>query len=381
MKKKHLLIVATTIIATLFQGCSEAMDSEPMDSTGANEGNSTQVESGKLTAGEWDDLEHWDFWQDLLTKEDFKKMPDYWEWYTNNRIDVKTLKNGAAACNVTVKLINSEEKTIWETRSDNNGMAYLWYSPFQKSDNIDVNKFSIVANNTDTIKNFEIYDEVNEIELTSNIAPTERIEIAFMVDATGSMGDEIAFLQKDLEDVLNKTKVKHNKYELRTAAVFYRDKEDEYLVKKEQFSNNIDNTISYINKQEAFGGGDWEEAVDKAIETSVNELEWSASSRTRILFMLLDAPPHYTHENIVAIHNSIKKAAEIGIRVIPISSSGIDVNTEFLLRDMAITTGGTYVFLTNDSGIGGDHIEPSIGEYQVELLNDLMLRVIDEYIR
>lgn len=46
---------------------------------------------------------------------------------------------------------------------------------------------------------------------------------------------------------------------------------------------------------------------------------------------------------------------------------------------MAIFTDGTYVFITNHSGIGNEHIEPTIGEYQVELLNELIVRLIGEY--
>jgi len=46
---------------------------------------------------------------------------------------------------------------------------------------------------------------------------------------------------------------------------------------------------------------------------------------------------------------------------------------------MAIATNGTYVFVTDDSGIGNDHIEPTVGEYQVEFLNDLMVRLVTKY--
>ena len=69
-------------------------------------------------------------------------------------------------------------------------------------------------------------------------------------------------------------------------------------------------------------------------------------------------------------------AAERGVRIVPLAASGVDKELEFLLRFTAIATGGTYTFLTNDSGIGGNHVEPTIGEYQVEILNDLLVRVI-----
>jgi hypothetical protein len=72
--------------------------------------------------------------------------------------------------------------------------------------------------------------------------------------------------------------------------------------------------------------------------------------------------------------------AKKGIKIIPVAASGVDKNTEFMLRFFAIATSGTYVFLTNDSGIGGDHIQASVGEYEVEQLNDLIVRLIDKYL-
>ena len=61
------------------------------------------------------------------------------------------------------------------------------------------------------------------------------------------------------------------------------------------------------------------------------------------------------------------------------AASGVDKNTEFMLRFFAIATGGTYVFLTNHSGVGLDHIAASVGDYEVEPLNSLIVRLIGEY--
>jgi hypothetical protein len=96
------------------------------------------------------------------------------------------------------------------------------------------------------------------------------------------------------------------------------------------------------------------------------------------LFLLLDAPPHHEQAVITSLQSSITAAAAAGIRVIPITASGIDKETEYLMRSFAITTGGTYVFITDDSGVGNDHLEASVGDYQVEKLNDLMVRLINK---
>ena len=95
--------------------------------------------------------------------------------------------------------------------------------------------------------------------------------------------------------------------------------------------------------------------------------------------MLLDAPPHKQDDVIKSLQSTIPQYAAKGIRIIPIAASGVDKPTEFFLRFTAIATDATYVFLTNDSGIGGDHIKATVGDYEVELLRDLMIRLIKQY--
>ena len=95
--------------------------------------------------------------------------------------------------------------------------------------------------------------------------------------------------------------------------------------------------------------------------------------------MLLDAPPHHNDGVISSLKTTIPQYALHGIRIIPIAASGVDKPTEFFLRFTAMATDGTYVFITNHSGIGDSHIEASVGEYQVELLNELIIRLINQY--
>ena len=116
-----------------------------------------------------------------------------------------------------------------------------------------------------------------------------------------------------------------------------------------------------------------------ALEKTIGELQWSDNCKTRIVFIVLDAPPHYEKDVLKSIYSSIAQAQEKGIRIIPITASGIDKETEILMRFLAISTNGTYVFITNHSSIGNDQLEPSVGEYQVEFLNDLMVRLINKY--
>jgi hypothetical protein len=159
---------------------------------------------------------------------------------------------------------------------------------------------------------------------------------------------------------------------------FYKDDGDAYVVRSFPFTTDVPMVISQIAAQSADGGGDYPEAVHAALSDAVFDHDWSSSARARLMFIVLDAPPHDTQAIRASLTESVLGAAEQGIRVIPLGASGIDKSTEFLMREFDIATGATYTFLTGHSGIGGEHLEPTIGEYQVELLNDLLVRLIVE---
>jgi len=117
--------------------------------------------------------------------------------------------------------------------------------------------------------------------------------------------------------------------------------------------------------------------VHTALERSLN-LQWRAEAY-KLNFLILDAPPHEDEETMNSIKKQVKLAAEQGIRLIPITASGINRETEFLMKFMAVLTNGTYVFITDDSGIGNPHLDPVVKDYDVEKLNDLMVRIITQF--
>ena len=353
--------------------------------------------AGLVTAGEWNDLNHWQFWSNLMLSQagqdqegeavDFSDMSDYWRFYTNNRVAV-LVKDGQGVPfpGAEIALLRNGE-ALWKAVTDNAGRADLWVSLYQKEDLASAEGLSLTVNgaavNAPVVLspwNTEGEAVMNELTVAKTPAVTMQADIAFIVDATGSMSDEIDFLKDDLLDVLRRTANQQISVSLRTAAVFYRDKGDEYLTRGSDFSTDPRNTVNFIKKQNASGGGDYPEAVHVALEASLDKLSWDATARTKLAFMLLDAPAHQDQTGVVeSLQKSIRAYAQLGIRLIPVASSGVDKYTEFMLRFFAIATGGTYVFLTNDSGIGGDHIAATVGEYQVEYLGDLIVRLIGEY--
>ena len=380
MKKLYFL---SFIAALLLSACARPddgmHDDYSMHSKESKDGQGgIQPQGGLVTAGEWNDLDNWDFYQKTLMKEPFKGFPDDWQMYTNHRIAVALTAKNKPAANATVTLFRNDTP-IWTAKTDNLGRAELWVGAFQKEKELNPTLLRLKVNeqwvSTATISE----TQVNRIALDEALpSPTNQVQIAFMVDATGSMGDELEFLKMDLKKVINEVQKTNTQLKISTATVFYRDEGDEYVVKHSPFTEDINQTTEFISQQRADGGGDFPEAVDKAL-VQLNQLQWQPEARTRIAFLVLDAPPHNKPAVISSIQYSVKTAAASGIKLIPVVASGIDKTTEFLMRFIAMYTNGTYVFITDHSGIGNKHLEPSVGEYQVEKLSDLMVRLIKKY--
>ncbi len=382
---KNTLIFAVLILLASFGSCSkdegDLGSGDYLTSTGESGSsvNNQQGQAGLVTAGEWNDLNNWVFWNNLFNNQEFNGMPAYWNFYTNNRISVLVNNQGNPFVNAKVELLRNET-VIWIARTDNLGKAELWTGMFQQEDSIGLNTLKLRINNVLQNQELVLFENgINEFNINTATNALKRVEIAFIVDATGSMGDELEFLKEDLKSVIDSVKLEDSNLEIYTGTVFYRDEGDEYVVRKSAFTNNLNSTINFINDQSASGGGDFPEAVHTALNECIHNLQWSETAKTRIAFLLLDAPPHYNTAIVNSIHSSIQLAAQKGIKVVPVTASGIEKHTEFLMRFMAISTNGTYVFITNDSGIGNEHLEASVGEYQVEQLNSLMIRLIKQY--
>ena len=342
------------------------------------EESSSLPEAGKLTAGEVNDFSKWDYWQDIAvpTLSEYKNI---WKFFPDKRVSVQLVnENKKPIIGKPIRLQNEKGEIIWEAISDNKGNVELWINPLIDEKSLPEKYF--IADDRGNV----LTDRVTLFQQGQNVISTNeacikkrKLELAFVVDATGSMSDEIQYLQAELLDVLKKVENTLDKStEIRYGSVFYRDHGDQYVTRKFDFSENAESLIGFIKEQSASGGGDTPEAVVEALQLSIDDLKWSAENSTKIMFLILDAPPHLSDQNIKILYDKIKIAAKKGVTIIPLAASDIDKQTEYLMRTFALLTNGTYIFLTNHSGIGNNHIEPTTTAYEVEKLNDLLFRLI-----
>jgi len=333
--------------------------------------------SGLLTAGEVNDFNKWKMWADFQENE-FKAYSDHWGLYPKQRYSVQLQnKDHIAIIGQPVFLINKKTNdTAWSAVTDNTGKAELWANMNGLKNETD---YVIVGKDLQNLNSPSGFaNGVNKMEINAACSVSNTVDIAIVVDATGSMSDEIDFLKLELEDVIRNTFSQHPDLDLHVGSVFYRDRGDEYLTRHIDFQTDLLKVLNFIKLQRAGGGGDMPEAVDAALETALDSLHWSNNARSRILFLVLDAPPHDAAKE--KMFDLIQKASAKGVRIVPVVCSGADKSTEFIMRSIALATNGTYVFLTDDSGAGLPHIKPTTDVFNVEFFNSLLERIIKQMV-
>ena len=334
------------------------------------------IQAGKLTAGEVNDFTKWYFWTRVLD-DSHKKFISDWRIETRNRYTVQvTNKDGYPIVSRLVSLVDEKGNTLFQAVTDNTGKAELWANLLgtqASAENLQirVDDESAPAKSWSQGLNTFVLDEVCDA--------SDAVDVVFVFDATGSMGDELHYLQAEMKDVIDRAKDATGGLDIRTGAVVYRDHGDEYVTRLSRLTNDIKTTQTFIDKQSANGGGDFPEAIPEALMAAINSAGWNQEARARIAFLVLDAPCHKDSATIALLHEQILNAAAWGIRVVPVVCSGLDESGELLMRSIAMATNGTSFFLTDDSGIGHSHLKPTTDTLKVEHLNDMLVRTIVEF--
>jgi hypothetical protein len=209
-----------------------------------------------------------------------------------------------------------------------------------------------------------------------------RLDLAFLVDATGSMGDEIAKLKASVASVAAQIAALPGRPELCLALVAYRDRGDVFLHRTHDFTDRLSDFQSALNALHADAGGDYPEALDEALAETVHGLQWRDAGAMRLVVLIADAPPQ-RRRGVAPFDASIAAALAKGIKLHAVAASGLDARGEGVFRHLAQYGGGRFVFLTyrdaRDPGSGpGSDTAHDVHGYSVESLDRLIVRLVRE---
>jgi hypothetical protein len=213
-----------------------------------------------------------------------------------------------------------------------------------------------------------------EVSLPAVAAPLPKnLDLLFLVDTTGSMGDELSYLNSEFKTMASTLATRFPNVNQRYGLVVYRDRGDEYLTRSFPFTSSVDEFRRNLGAQKAEGGGDYPEAMEVGLEEAV-KMQWRTAETARVMFLVADAPPHAQDiGKAMAAADALRKK---GVAIYPLACSGYDAATELVMRSCAMLTGGQFLWLTDDSGVGEAHGEPHIPFYHVERQGRLMVRMV-----
>jgi hypothetical protein len=337
-----------------------------------------------LQAGEIDDNAEWDDY--LLYRREF--LTD--GFYPVHDVDV----TGRHIINVRTTddfpvlsarvRIYSGQALVSDTRTYATGQTLFF--PNANPRFADEESFEVTVEKGDAIAEFTLnVNEINEWHVVlGQIAPTQErvnLDVLFLIDATGSMADEIEQLQSNILSISAQIDALPSRPNTRYGMVTYRDRGDEYVTRVYDFTPDVGEFQNDLNRVRASGGGDTPESLNEALYDAVHRPEWRVDNTVSLVFLVADAAPHLDYGNDADYAEEMAEAARLGIKIHPIASSGLDPQGEFIFRQIGQYTMGHFIFLTYEGEQGGfdrPDLEAGGQDYSVGALDELVLRLIED---
>ena len=176
------------------------------------------------------------------------------------------------------------------------------------------------------------------------------VEVAFVLDTTGSMGGLIEGAKRKIWSIATAIVDCNPDADIRMGLVAYRDIGDDYVTRKIELTRDIQDLYANLLELKARGGGDWPESVNEALDVAVNKLQWTAGGDVRrIVFLVGDAPPHmdYAQDTKYPVTLKVAKQKDIIVNAV---LAGNAIDTERVWRDIAQNGNGRFIPIPQDGG-------------------------------
>lgn len=334
-----------------------------------------QPQGGTLTAGEHDDLLNPELYADYVRRSDLgQRVPALPALDTARLVTVEVRDTrGRPAPFVPVELRCADGNSLtFTTQAD--GTVVFFPGMDRLSDSVQVRAGQGQWRTLDVPRTAGT-GRVG-ITLGEQARQVTRLDLALVVDVTGSMSDELQFLQAELDSIVASLNRRHPELDIRVGMTFYRDRGDEFVTRTFGFTGDVPAARGNLSRQFATGGGDYEEAMQDALVRAA-QLDWRPDA-VKTLLLVADAPPHA--EDVARTWLAAEHLRAQRVQIVPVGASGVGDLAEYVMRAMAAATQSRYAFLTDDSGVGNPHAPPAIDCYLVTRLDKLLTRIIDSQV-
>lgn len=201
------------------------------------------------------------------------------------------------------------------------------------------------------------------------------LDVLFLIDTTGSMSDEIQRVKDTLLSVTKKLRETGKEFDLRYAAVLYKDVGDEYVTSTHPFTSDIAAFDQALQGVGASGGGDGPESLNQGLAETVHGVKWRERA-AKVAFLIADAEPHLDYEDDVSYLESAKDAVARGVRIHAVAASGLTPFGTLCFRQIAQYTRGKFIFIEYGSPAASAAAHGVTGEVKSNNLDDIVFEQI-----
>jgi hypothetical protein len=292
----------------------------------------------------------------------------------NRHIFTVVNPHGSPVLGADILIAGPNHQTATELRTYSDGRA-LWFPPTGTSGHYVA---TISNGRAHTTISLDLADHNYTVTLddpaTASPVP---VDIEFVVDATGSMGDEIAQLKASLADIATRIDALSAKPDVRFALTIYRDRVDSFLTRTWNFTPDLTSFQQEIAGVGADGGGDYPEDVQQGLYDGLHKPNWRGPGTVKLMFLIGDAPPHLDYPNDPNYITTAQQAAADGVKIETLAASGLDDQGEYVWRQLGEITLGQFLFLTyGPNGGPGDLTTHHVNGYTPMNLDDLVVQVV-----
>jgi len=209
------------------------------------------------------------------------------------------------------------------------------------------------------------------------------LDVVFVMDTTGSMGEEISRLTSTIEIIYANLNELKPRPLVRFGLVLYKDRGDEYITQVVPLTEDLDAFQVKLEEVSADGGGDGPEDLESALDDAVNAIDWNEGG-LRMAFVVTDAEPHLDYGRDYTYIDAANDARAKAIKLYPIGTGGLPLEGEYILRQVSQLTDSRYIFLTyGEGGESAGGKEGSVSHhtganFQTDKLEAIIIRFVRE---
>ncbi|MBD3223341.1 MAG: VWA domain-containing protein [Caldithrix sp.] len=341
----------------------------------------TPSQSG-LRAGFADDNQQFNYFLKFLQQ--YKEQVSIFPLDIQQRLIFRVRdKNNRPLPNAQIK-ITVGDQVLEEGRTYADGTFYFYPSRFQmETAFIDVNIASSAAVKDTIVRLDGPRKNIIRLPIERKIKKPLPVDILFILDTTGSMGEEIERLKSTIDIIHLNIRELPIDVQPRFGMVLYRDRDDQYVTRLIPLTPDLDTFRKELYTVKAGGGGDTPEDLQSALQAGMQEINWDENG-LRLGFIITDAPPHLDYDQPYRYTDAAIDAKQDAIKFFTIGTGGLDLTGEYVLRQIAQFSAGKYIFLTygeqgeSEGGKPGSVSHHTGTNYQTDKLEAIIIRFVKE---